>query len=304
MLRLGVVLACLFAGAALAEDGDRDGLSDDLENALLAKFTPSFRISATDCDVSPAEFAPGLRQPQVVAKNGTIYGQVFPAGAFIEIHYYHLWSRDCGRMGHGFDVEHVSVLVNAESRAVYWYASAHQDTVCDVSSGARACALDAEDGGPIVWISRGKHGSFLSRDACARGCGGDRCEEMVTLAISKLINIGEPGAALNGAVWADSGLWSLAAKMKTDFGETALAQLDGSPRAGVIPLNASRRSAQAVISAAGAPVDALQTGNRHTGSALSLASVKADRALDTGFGTVGKQIKRGRRAVAKWMRIK
>src|SRR5436190_1600529 len=86
--------------------------------------------------------------PPAVARNGTIYGQVFPRQGlampdrFIEIHYFHLWTRDCGRAGHPLDVEHVSVLVHADREdspatdwnATYWDAGAHENTVCDVSS--------------------------------------------------------------------------------------------------------------------------------------------------------------------------
>ena len=114
-------------------------------------------ISRVDCSNVPAEFVPGQRTPKIEAQNSTIYGQVFPAKAFsgsevVEIHYYHLWKQDCGAHGHTLDAEHVAVLVQASSsdlasakwKAVYWFAAAHENTVCDVSQIARASTLDAE----------------------------------------------------------------------------------------------------------------------------------------------------------------
>ena len=91
------------AGPNGSIDFDKDGLSDDFEQALLARFEPTFWISADDCDTLPAEFLPASRKPLVAGRNGTVYGQVFQkdsegtSGAFLEIHYYHLWGRDCGR---------------------------------------------------------------------------------------------------------------------------------------------------------------------------------------------------------------
>ncbi|MGA3101777.1 MAG: hypothetical protein ABSD61_07945, partial [Terracidiphilus sp.] len=102
---------------ALAQiDSDHDGLSDELEQALLVQFAPRFFVGQVDCSNVPAEFQPGIPTPQVKSENGTIYGQVFPAkdaidgASVVEIHYYHLWRIDCGEHGHPLDAEHVSVL--------------------------------------------------------------------------------------------------------------------------------------------------------------------------------------------------
>ena len=127
-IALLLLLACTgFAGDA---DQDHDGLSDEFEQSLLAKFVPVFHVSADDCAGLPAEFTPDSVRPVTAAVNGTIYGQVFRSGPYIEIHYYNLWARDCGSLGHALDAEHVSGLLSASDnpRALYWFAAAHQAT--------------------------------------------------------------------------------------------------------------------------------------------------------------------------------
>src|SRR5947207_7734184 len=160
-------LLCSFLSIAPAQtispspspDSDHDGLSDSLEDALLAQFAPHFMVSGDDCSLRPAQFVPFLANPEVQDQKGTIYGQAFPregAANQVELHFYHLWRRDCGEMlGHDLDAEHVSALVvrNDASawKALYWYAAAHENTLCDASQIARAAAVDGELHGPRVW---------------------------------------------------------------------------------------------------------------------------------------------------------
>src|SRR6478752_934804 len=186
----------LSAGAAAKVDRDRDGLSDQLEQALLDRFAPTLLLARGECDVAPASFEPFVSQPRVKAKDGTLYGQAFPlptAGGRVqvELHYFHLWSRDCGRLGHDLDAEHVSAIVSASRPdappsmwiAEAWYAAAHEGSACDASSGAQARVLGAEANGPRVFVSKGKHASYLDRGQCKWGCGGDECgDETVIVA--------------------------------------------------------------------------------------------------------------------------
>ncbi len=198
LLSAGVLLIFLSGPAVpriapqTLQDSDHDGLSDALEDALLAQFAPQFMLSVHDCSIRPAQFVPFQANPVVQQDNGTIYGQVFPRAGHadqVEVHYFHLWRSDCGEMGHNLDTEHVSALLSRDRestwKALYWYASAHEDTVCDASQIARAATLDAERHGPRIWISRGKHASFLSDVLCAHGCGGDDCGETAPLAMSQ-----------------------------------------------------------------------------------------------------------------------
>jgi len=322
-------LALLCASAALLglaarnadaiEDRDHDHLDDDFEQALLVKFTPTFLISSTECDTLPAEFQPGLADPKPIARNGVVYGQVFsvePAGlsgVFVEVRYYHLWNNDCGRVGHFLDAEYVSVLVRANRgddppgawKALYWFAAAHQGTVCEASNGASAASLYAENQGAAVWVSGGKHASYLSYKLCTLGCGGDRWEPGSSWTPSRVINLGERGAPLNGAVWVESRQWTVADKMqRSEFSRDVLAQLAASSDEGAVRLSLVVDPAKAVILAGEASLDALAAGNRHTGSALNEAGEHADSALDTGAASVGRSLRRAQRVLGEWFKDK
>ena len=243
-----LALACLCAAtltsaaAQAALDSDHDGLSDALEQSLLQRFAPAFHADPHDCSGQPAFFLPDKLNPIAAEEDGTIYAQATPrtlagvngpvatgslaTGSIVELRYFHLWKTDCGRMSHPLDAEHVSVLVQTSANAddanawhaLYWYAAAHEDTVCDASQITRASTIHAETSGAPVWISYGKHASFLNRELCHRGCGGDNCQQMHALAVTRIVNLGEPASPMNGATWAASTQWSLEAKLaRSDF---------------------------------------------------------------------------------------
>jgi hypothetical protein len=297
-----LILVLLLSPALQSQqlDADHDGLADSLEQQLLEKFRPTFMVSADECDVAPAEFKLDRKSPMVVHKNGTIYGQAFPATPAagvvqVELHYYHLWSRDCGRLNHPLDAEHVSTLVQGIDltslpetwRATYWYAAAHQDTLCDASSAAKAAALKAEQHGPVVWISNGKHASFFSQENCEHGCGGDRCRNMKELAQAALINIGEKDAPMNGALWINAGAWQLSRKLDADFDPVLIAQIDSqSEKSEIIPVSTVPGSVRGVIRVSNTTTDGLATGKHHTGNALGTATRKTGSALGTGYRAV------------------
>ena len=273
----------------IAQDADRDGLDDALEDQLLARFAPTFLVSQGDCDSVPATFASNEAAPRVVARDGRIYGQVFRTGRFIEVHYYHLWSRDCGRGGHELDSEHVSVLLQAPDwRAVYWYAAAHEGTLCNASQGAPAGALHAEKSGATVWISSGKHASFLSAAACRSGCRADLCENMTALPRMPVVNLGESGAPLNGAIWTAAAEWPLAAKMGSDFSPAVLEQLAEASQ--IVGMN-HPPVIQSIVAYSANPIGAAATGRDQTASALTTAQQSVNRSL-----------KLAGQATRKWLR--
>lgn len=297
------------AQTSLPTDSDGDGLSDALEQALLVQFAPNFMVGEHDCSEIPSEFLPDALTPKVMAENGTIYGQVFPAkgstkeAPIVEIHYYHLWRVDCGSHGHALDTEHVATLVRASGSdpatarwtAMYWYAAAHENTVCDVSQIARALTLDAVKHGPEVWISPGKHASYLDQAMCERGCGADRCEEMVPLHVNRIINLGEPNRPMNGSLFISSDRWPLAGKMATsNFPAETLARVDRLKPAEIAWFRAGRHPAQGAIAvssttegalakSAGDTTDALAKSSADTTGAVSGAKDSTGNALGKSF---------------------
>jgi hypothetical protein len=285
-------------------------LSDTLEQSLLVQFVPKFLVGQHDCSNIPAEFQPGDSTPVVESENGTIYGQVFPAkdpidGAPVaEIHYYHLWRSDCGPHGHPLDAEHVSVLVRASGpdllsatwKALYWYAAAHENTVCDVSQIAHASTLHAEDAGPSIWVSPGKHASYLNEALCQKGCGADRCENMTPLAPAKLVNLGEPRHPMNGSVFIASTAWPLAGKMAaSNFPPPSLARLSELPDSEIAWFNEGKHPAQGVIAISNTTGEAIAGGAGNTLSGISTAAGATDNSIAASGDSTGNAIQKSYR---------
>jgi hypothetical protein len=293
-----MILTILLATAVLAADLDRDTLDDKLEEKLLKQFRPTLLIDAADCDGRPAEFLKGAK-PTPGQRNGTIYGHAFPHPRGIELHYYHLWTNDCGRGAHSLDAEYVAALLEQHGKtwhAIAWIANGHDGTLCDRRHGAPAAALNATHEGPAIWVSHGKHASFLSQQQCGGGCGGDRCDRPVTLPHGKLINLGEADAPMPGYEWirTPTGVFHIAAKMTTEFASADLVALySGGGK--LISLSPIPRPAQAAVLGGNAAVDGMATGGRHTESALATASEHVDRAVATSYEKVKGSLQRARR---------
>jgi hypothetical protein len=317
LLLAGLLLSLLSVASAQTAasgpdvDSDNDGLNDAVENALLEQFVPRFMVSDGDCSVRPAQFIRYVSYPEVKEDNGTIYGQAFPRAGQpdeVELHYYHLWRRDCGELSHSLDAEHVSVLIHrdqaAKRKALYWYAAAHEDTVCDASQIARAATVDAELHGPTVWISRGKHASFLNNAICTHGCGGDNCRKMEPLVMDRLINLGELSAPMNGAAWTDSPQWPLADKLRrSDFVDTRMTRVDRLPITDIAWANPDKRPMQAVILGGNDAIGGAATGLRATNTALDVADIKTSSALNSASDNTGSALGKTFRGVGKALRI-
>lgn len=291
-----VVTALLASGA----DADRDGLDDAWEQQLLEHFAPRLILSKGECDQRPARFAPDEPAPRPLDRDGTLYAKVTPwtgePGAWVEIHYYHLWANDCGRMGHPLDVERVSVLLKgpalhtppSEWRAVYWFAAGHEGTVCDASHGATAQFLEAETHGATVFVSLGKHASYLAQKRCKWGCGGDRCPpQKHALEPPRLINVGEADHPLNGSLWINSPAWPMKQKLATDFHPAVVARLAGRDKAringGIVPL-------QSVV-----------LGGEHTLRGLETAGQHTDKSLQKAAEATGASIKKSLKATGRFL---
>lgn len=267
-------------------DTDRDGIPDEVESAVLQKFRPTLLISRGECDGLPASFVPGTMHPKVAARDGTIYARVTPSsvrpGEWLEIHYYHLWGKDCGKNSHDLDAEQTAVLIeraHGEWVARYWWAAAHEATVCERSNAARASWLRAEKRGATVWVSRGKHASFLSKELCSWGCGGDSCEEVQPAPAGPIVNLGEANALTHGMQWMESPRWPLREKFGPVFTPELLERLDRAQRSQVVGRDGAMYPIQAVALAGSETADGLDTGKKHTGKALGTAKEKTDGAL-------------------------
>ncbi len=275
----------LLVGLA-AGDADQDGIPDEVESAVLAQFRPALLISRGECDGFPASFVPGAEHPKVAARDGTLYARVSASavrpGEWVEIHYYHLWGKDCGKNGHDLDAEQAAVLVErvqGEWIARYWWAAAHEATVCERSNAARAQWLQAEKRGATVYVSRGKHASFLSRDLCSGGCGGDSCEEFRPAPAGPIVNLGEGNALAGSVQWVESNRWPLREKFGPAFTAELLDRLDRAQGSRVVGRDGAMYPIQAIALAGSETADGLGTGKEHTGKAIGTAKEKTDGAL-------------------------
>jgi hypothetical protein len=286
-----LALTVLGLAKLMAADVDRDGIDDALEQALIEKFEPTFYMHASDCDISPAEFTPGNPRPTVANRNGALYAQVLRSGDSLEVHYYHLWGKDCGRrMSHDLDAESVSVLlrkVGDTYEAVYWYAAAHENTLCDMSHAVRA--VRPEKGGS-VWISKDKHASFFSRELCAQGCGNDDCSGTKKLNPATILNLGEPDAPMNGATWIASPAWPLAAKMRPDFTPELLVRMPQDKSIQLLPAREPAKGMRTTIKVAGTTYGALETANGH-----------ANRSVAGGIGTAISSTGKALQRAGRWI---
>jgi hypothetical protein len=296
---------CPVSASAQDADTDHDGLSDRSEQALLDQFAPLFMVARHDCSNIPAEFSPDTLTPLVLEENGTIYGQAFPSKLSTperpatELHFYHLWRTDCGPHGHHLDTEHVAVIVRASNidaannggnmkwHAEFWYAAAHENTVCDVSQIARASTLHAEDHGAKVLISPGKHASYLNETLCEHGCGADKCVDMVALKRRKVVNLGEVDHPMSGSSFIASAQWPLIAKMSnTNFPPQSIARLEALPDSDIAWFNPGHHPAQQVIAVSSTTQQSLAASSHNTTSALATASDNTDVAISlTGSST-------------------
>jgi len=212
-------------------------------------------------------------------------------------------------MGHQLDPEYVAVLVTAESwhspaeewRAIYWYAAAHEHTVCDLSEARSALSLGAVAHGPVVWVSKDKHASFFSAGSGRGGCGQDSFTDMREFVVSAVVNIGEVGNAMNGAEWISSPRWPLQQKMRAVFldEEIAWALTMANPE----PLSRDRRSGtQPVIAVGVAGLDGIDKGRAYAENSAALPAEKTDGAVKKAWTRVLRSLARTRNTIQHSLR--
>jgi hypothetical protein len=179
--------------------------------------------------------------------------------------------------------------------------------VCDASHLTRASTIDAEEHGAKVWISVGKHASFLNEELCHHGCGGDRCVHSRPLVSLAVVNLGEWNAPMAGAVWMSSPQWPLKDKLgRSDFLTARVDRLQRLPDTDIAWANPAKRPEQAVIHSGSATGDALEksggalaTSGRNTNSAMTLTADKTGNALGKATRGTGRALGSSVHAVRK-----
>jgi hypothetical protein len=107
---------------------------------------------------------------------------------------------------------------------------------------------------------------------------------MNPLSIGKIINLGEPGHAMNGSLWIGSPSWPLAVKMATtDFPPAAITRLDELSPTDIAWFNSGRHPAQGAIAVSSSTADAIRDSNNNTASAITLAGDSTNNALQKSF---------------------
>jgi hypothetical protein len=199
----------------------------------------------------------------------------------------------------------VAVLVTASDRnldtaqwtARYWYAAAHEDTVCDVSQIARASTLHAEQAGATVFVSPGKHASYFNETLCQAGCGADKCVEMVELHPARIINLGEPGHTMNGSVFTASTQWPVIGKMSnTNFPAESVARLNQLPDSEIVLFNPGKHPAQGIIAISSSTQQAIADSAGNTTSSVAIAGRSTGSALSTAQDNTGDALRKSARA--------
>ena len=72
IVKVGLIILLAAAIPAAAQDLDRDGLPDTLEQSLLDRFAPTLLLARGECDTAPASFVPFRSDPIVKAKDGSL----------------------------------------------------------------------------------------------------------------------------------------------------------------------------------------------------------------------------------------
>jgi hypothetical protein len=156
--------------------------------------------------------------------------------------------------------------------------------------------VGAEDHGAKVWISRGKHASYLNVTLCEIGCGADICDETTPLRKGRVINLGEPGHPMNGSVFISSRLWPLAEKMETsNFPEGVVARLNQMTDTEIAWVNAGRHPAQGVIAVSGSTEEAIARSGANTTAAISIARDSTGDAISSAGNSTGNALEKSYR---------
>jgi hypothetical protein len=164
-----------------ADDWDGDGIDDDLEMNLAARFLPTRHFTWGEGCPSPLP-RPILFRARYMSSNGVVYTD------YIGIHYVELYDDDCGALGHNGDNESFFVLLQYDGGD--WVFRGLATTAHWGSS----CELRGANYNNNVWISSGKHANYASPGDCSGDCfGANSCSDPGFTYNAALYNVGEPG---------------------------------------------------------------------------------------------------------------
>jgi hypothetical protein len=123
---------------------------------------------------------------------------------------------------------------------------------------------------------------------------------MLPLMTRRILNIGEIGAPMNDAVWAESPAWPLVGKMRPDFDTRLLAAIDDFETERPSLASARPRPVQRTILAGNKGRIAVATGNGHAIASISTAGGNIDHALSRSGAAVRLSVEYGKQALQRF----
>ena len=240
-------------------------------------------VGVQDCSGIPTEFRPGVKKPEPETDDGTIYGQVFPSKAAggalptAEIHYYHLWRRDCGAMVMRWIpsmcrcscARPAAISIPQHGRRCTGILQPTKTLFAMKSQIARASTPHAVNHGARIWIIPGKEASSGTGSLGLAGCGETNVQH-ACLEPGKLINL-ERLAGREGDFHRLECLAASAQNCNTNFPAGPVARLNQLPDSDIAWFNAGRHPAQGVIAVSSSTQQALARSGQNTTSAISVA---------------------------------
>jgi hypothetical protein len=201
LLVLAAVWGLPPAAAHAESDVDADGLADELEDALAARFFPWVWFDSGE--------DPGCTDPATSTNPGTALVRVRPHPndpSKIAMLYVILYRQDCGDWfggAHHGDVEPFSITVARNDACPYGYGAfslktiAHEGTLTehiDERMLGSSCTGGGSPAGIRIYAAENKHGNYASDASCDAGAFyQDNCSESFSRTFG-VYNAGEDGA--------------------------------------------------------------------------------------------------------------
>jgi hypothetical protein len=142
------------------------------------------------------------------------------------------------------------------------------------------------------------------------------CDNAGPMCKSQVVNLGEPSAPMNGAVWSASASWPLASKMTPRYTSTLIARRPSGAQVELVPSRNVVRGTRTTIKVAGRTYQSLALADARTevaaaegaagadaglgaaSDAVTISAQRSGRSLRGASSTVGRFLKRAREVVA------